>query len=136
MTNARGGVNALKWLGMLVCVAIICLCVWSMLPDWIARPNAEATPSQYQDAADAPKQPDGQTYYSDRGKCPALTMSIAKALSDGKLTAWEAHSLRREVQAMTAEANSNSSKNEALKAVGQHPTETAIDCPFGTYLFR
>ena len=135
MTNAKGGANALKGLGMLVCIAIICLCVWYMLPDWLARPNSEATPSQYQDAANTPKASD-DAYSSEAGKCPAMTMSVARALADGKLTAREAHDLRNEVIVLKEKASESSAKNMALRRVGQKPTEKEIDCPYGTLLFR
>lgn len=125
----RAGKPAFNILMTCVCFALAAAFVWWMLPDWIARPYAEATTGQYQDAADL----QGTDYST--GKCPALRMAAAKALADKKLTAGEARSLRNQAYELAKVGTRNSAKNRALEAAGQKPTEQAIDCPYGLSLF-
>lgn len=125
----RGGQKALSVL-LLMCASAACLfMVWWLLPNWLVRPNAEATTGQYQDAGEI----SGTEYTT--GKCPALRMATAKALIDKKLTASEAHDLKNQAYEMAKASTRASAKNRALESAGLKPTEREIDCPYGLSLF-
>jgi hypothetical protein len=122
--------HAIKWLTTLVLILGILYCVWYALPNWIVRPNAEATPNQYEDAAKV-----GPTSDYDSGKCPALKMDVAKALNDGRLTAREVHELNSKAYELAERAEAARNKNAALQSAGVRPTEPMIECPYGRSLF-
>lgn len=126
----RGGRQAFKILMTLLCFSVAAFIVWLILADWIARPNAEATPSQYLDASNAAE---GESYNS--GKCPALAMAVAKALSDKRLTAREVHDLDNQAEEMAEAYDIAFSKNTALRQVGQTPDVEEVDCSRGRELF-
>ena len=126
----RGGRQAFKILMVATGAATTLIGVWLILPDWLVRPNAEATPSQYLEVVDAAR---GESY--DSGKCPALTMAVAKALSDKRLTAREVYDLDKQAEEMGEAYNKASSKNLALQQVGQTPDVEEVDCPRGDDLF-
>lgn len=126
----RGGRQAFKILIAMSCFSAAAGGVWLILPDWIARPNAEATPSQYLEVAEAAR---SESY--DSGKCPALAMAVAKALGDKKLTAREVHDLDNQAEEMAEAYDIAFSKNTALRQVGKAPDVEEVDCSRGRELF-
>jgi hypothetical protein len=103
--------------------------IWHMLPDHWVRPNQEASRSEYEQASEIV-----EGGYSG-GKCNALKMDLAKALSDRKLTAKEVHELDVKAQELSEKALLIYNKNEALERVGQEPQDEEIDCLSGAGVF-
>lgn len=128
-----GGSHAFKVLMTVVLLSLVAFCFWWALPNWLVRPNAEATTGQYQDAADISNH--GPENYVQLGKCNALSMDVAKALNDRRLTAYEVHVLKNKAYDLAVESTKVSARNRALEATGNKATEAEIDCSYGLSLF-
>lgn len=113
----------------LVCLVIGAALIATLLPKWLTVPNREAPPEAYS----ALSRIDTSSYQS--GRCPALKMAAAKALSDKILTNGEVRELDLQGRQLNDQYDAARAKNEALEEMGQQPMSEPPECPYGRDVF-